>query len=397
MHIEPDTVCEQPAESLENAAVEMLVVALVEEFPQQRHAEHETGPFDMPIGEVFPERVERADVGDEHHLADGGEQVDTGQEIGIFRGAAIPQVVHGDLHDLAYLARLAGRSAGGLAAGGLCRVGLEDHAGAVHHLEVQFSHRRKPSAFDQHPCFPDRLRGQQRRAVHVEEERRREADPHQMQAQQPVVDAAEGRSAHVDPVDLQPLAADGIEQTFNQGPWILPVVKGCIGQVYAQPAHRFLLQGVGGVEHPHVEKNVAGRRPHGMLEPQAHPGVALVATLERAGRRGVGKDEEPRPVAPHAVEPFVQEHILMVEHLLDSFPRDIPLRLAVDGVADGHVVGGDRLRHRACRAAHGEEPAGHLLAGADLGEVAIDRVVEIDGDGPLGRRIDCLRGGGSRE
>ena len=80
-----------------------------------------------------------------------------------------------------------------------------------------------------------------------------------MEAQQPVVDAAEGRPAHVDPVDFQPLAADGIEQTFNQRPRILPVVEGCIGQVHAQPAHRFLLQGVGGVEHAHMEKNVAGR------------------------------------------------------------------------------------------------------------------------------------------
>ena len=203
--------------------------------------------------------MERADVGDEHHLADRREQVDTGQEIGIFRGAAIPQVVHGDFHDLVDLARLAGRSAGGLAAGGLCRVGFKDRTGTVHHLEIQFGHRREPSAFDQHSGFPDRLRGQQGRAVHVEEERRREANPHQMEAQQPVVDTAEGRPAHVDPVDLQPLAADGIEQTFNQRPRILPVVEGCIGQVHAQPAHRFLLQGVGGVEHAHVEKNVAGR------------------------------------------------------------------------------------------------------------------------------------------
>ena len=57
-----------------------------------------------------------------------------------------------------------------------------------------------------------------------------------------------------------------------------------------------------------------------MLEPQAHPGVAFVATFEGAGRRGVGKDEEPRPVAPHAVETLAQEVIFMVEHLLDPLP-----------------------------------------------------------------------------
>ena len=44
------------------------------------------------------------------------------------------------------------------------------------------------------------------------------------------------------------------------------------------------------------------------------------------------------------------------------------------------------------RTSHGEEPAGHLLAGADLREVPVDRVIEIDGKGPLGGRIDGLVG-----
>ena len=203
---------------------------------------------------------------------------------------------------------------------GLRRFCLEAGPRAVHHLEVEFGDRREPTALDEHSGFPDRLRGQQRRAVDVEEERRREADPHQMEAQQSVVDAAEGRPAHVDPVDLEPLAADGVEQTFNQRPRILPVVEGCIGQVHAQPAHRLLLQGVGAVEHPHMQQDVAGRRPHGVLEPQAQPAMAFVATLEGTGSRGVGKDEEPRAVAPHAVETLAQEVILMVEHLLDPLP-----------------------------------------------------------------------------
>ena len=343
----------------------------------------------MSLGQVFPERVERADVGDEHHLARGGEEVDAGQEIGIFSGAAVPQVVHGDFHDLADLARFDRRGTRRRRPGG-CRVGREDRAGAGHHLQVQPGHGREPSSLDEHAGFPDRLRGQQRRAVHVEEQSRRKADPHQVQAEQPVVDAAERRPAHVDPVDLEPLTADVVEQGLDQRPWILPAVEGRMDQVHAEPPHRVLLQGIRGVEHPDVQEDVAGLRPHGMLETQAHPGVAFVATLEGAGRRGVGEDEEPRPVTPHAVEPLVKESVLMVEHLLDPLPRNIPLRLAVDGIADGHVVGRNRLRHGARRAAYGEEPTGHLLAGADLGEVAVDGVVEIDGKGPLCRRIDGL-------
>lgn len=153
-------------------------------------------------------------------------------------------------------------------------------ARAGHHLEVQPGHRGESSALDEDPAPPDRLRSQERRAIDVEEQGRREADPHEVQAQQPVVDAAEGGAAHVDPVDLQPLAADGVQQRLDQLPGFLPVVEGGVDQVHPQPAHGVLLQGVGGIEQPDVEQDVARRGAYGMLEPQAHPDVALVAPLE---------------------------------------------------------------------------------------------------------------------
>ena len=133
-----------------------------------------------------------------------------------------------------------------------------------------------------------------------------------------------------------------------------------------------------------------------MLEPHAHPSVAVVAAVERAGGGGVRKGKEPRSVAAHAIQSLVHEAIFVVEHLPDPLPRNVALRLAIDGVADGHVVGGNRLRHSAGRPAHSEKPAGHLLAGSDLGEVTVDRVIEVDGKGPLCRRIDRGIGEGRR-
>ena len=92
---------EQPAKGLEDAAVELFVMALVEELPQQRHAEDQSRGLHLAVGEVFAQRVEGADVADEHHPPDRVDQVDPGQEVGILRAALVAEVVHRHLHDLA--------------------------------------------------------------------------------------------------------------------------------------------------------------------------------------------------------------------------------------------------------------------------------------------------------
>ena len=79
--------------------------------------------------------------------------------------------------------------------------------------------------------------------------------------------------------------------------------------------------------------------------------------------------------------------MLVVEHRLEPLPADVALALAVDGVADGHVVGRHALGDRAGGAADAEEPAHHLLPGADLGKRAVAPRVEVDLQ-RLGVRID---------
>ena len=68
----------------------------------------------------------------------------------------------------------------------------------------------------------------------------------------------------------------------------------------------------------------------------------------------------------------------MVEHGFQPLAADITLGVAVNGVADRHVVGGDGLGDGARRAAHAEKPARHLLARADFGKGAVLAGIQID-------------------
>ena len=79
-----------------------------------------------------------------------------------------------------------------------------------------------------------------------------------------------------------------------------------------------------------------------------------------------------------SVEALEVQRVLVVEHRLEARPADVALGLAVDGVADGHVVGGHALGDGARGAADPEEPADDLLPGADLGERAVAPSVEVD-------------------
>ena len=121
------------------------------------------------------------------------------------------------------------------------------------------------------------------------------------------------------------------------------------------------------------------------LELHAHPAVALVAARVAAGHDRVGEREEAVVVAALVAEPVHIELEFLVEHALKPPGRYVAVRLAVDGVADGHVVSGDRLRDGARRAADPEEPADDLLAGPDLRDRPVPARVEVDAQGLLVR------------
>ncbi len=68
----------------------------------------------------------------------------------------------------------------------------------------------------------------------------------------------------------------------------------------------------------------------------------------------------------------------MIEHGFQALAADVTIGVAVNGVADRHVVGGNGFGDGAGRAADAEEPARHLLSRADLGEGAVLAGIQVD-------------------
>ena len=56
----------------------------------------------------------------------------------------------------------------------------------------------------------------------------------------------------------------------------------------------------------------------------------------------------------------------------------MPAHLPIALIADGHVVGGDGLRHRARRCPYPEKPCGNFLASANLSYCAVDIPREVE-------------------
>src|SRR5579883_3487278 len=161
------------------------------------------------------------------------------------------------------------------------------------------------------------------------------------------------------------------------------VEKGGEQQIYADDSERLLLQIVLMIQHPHMNDDLAVFVPRMCLIFDTHPPVALVGALEIPGRYGIGEREECRCIAPRGPQALQVEPMLVVQHALKPLARDVALRAAINGVADRHVVGRNRLGNGPGRAAHFEEPARYLLAGPDFGEGAVSGRVEVDLQGLL--------------
>ena len=80
-------------------------------------------------------------------------------------------------------------------------------------------------------------------------------------------------------------------------------------------------------------------------------------------------------------EPLQKQVVLPIEHGDEPFFRHITRPCAIDLVADFFVVRGDGLGDRARRRTYTEEPAGHLLACANFRKCAVNRAVEVQGQG----------------
>src|SRR5712691_2028905 len=113
---------------------------------------------------------------------------------------------------------------------------------------------------------------------------------------------------------------------------------GAVDQVDADDAERLLLEGGGGVLEIDVDDHVRGRFAGLALKADAYPSAPVLGALVAPGGHGVGEGEEGGGLPPRGAEPLEELAELVLEHGLETLATDVSRGLAVDGVADGHVV-----------------------------------------------------------
>jgi hypothetical protein len=365
--VQLEAVLEQPPEALQDPARQLRVVLLVEQVDEAGHAHHDADPLAGPFPDVGGQPVVVEVVGDQHRLAAGGEQLGPGQEIApVNLLSAREQVPHGDLGELQDVLAGHGRVLGELG------------PGRPEHVDVHVRRRPEAAPLDQDRLLAQHLARLQHHAVGAEHRHAAQPELDQLDRHQPVVHAAELDAAELDHVDLD--AADGqpVQQALDQLLRFVVLEERPVQQVHADDAERLLLQPGLDVEHPDVHHDLAWLVVRLGLELHAHPAVALVAAPVAARDHGVREGEEAVRVAALLAEPLDVELELLVEHALEPPHGDVPIRLAVLGVADRHVVGGDGLRDRARGPPDPEEPADDLLARPDLRDRPVPARIQVD-------------------
>ena len=156
-------------------------------------------------------------------------------------------------------------------------------------------------------------------------------------------------------------------------------------EIDPEHAEGLLLVHAGRIEQVSVEDDLGGLLARAALEPDADPAPPVLVMLVAARGDRVGEREERRGLAARLVESVQQLGELVLEHVLEPPAADKPLGGTVERAAHRHVVGRDALGDGPRRAAYLEEPAGHLLPGADLGDGTVLRRVEIDRERLLSR------------
>ncbi len=244
---------------------------------------------------------------------------------------------------------------------------------------------RRPEAA---PLDQDRLLSQdlarlEHFTVGAEHRHPAQAELDELERHQPVIHATELDAAELDHVDLDPAGGQLVQQALDQPLRLVVLEERAVQQVHPDDAQCLLLCPGLDVQHPHVHDDLARLVVRLGLELHAHPAVAFVTAPEAARHHRVSEREEAARVAALITEPVDVELEFLVQHALQPPDGDVPLGLAVDRVADRHVVGGNRLSDSAGGAPDPEEPANHFLARADFRDRAVPPRIQVDAQGLL--------------
>ena len=200
----------------------------------------------------------------------------------------------------------------------------------------------------------------------------------ELQAHQAIVHAFEDGAGELDQVDLDAAAIEAVHEAFHEGGGVVEQGVGAVDEVDTDEADGFLLAGGEGVEHFNVNEDFRRLGAGVVLETDAEPAVPAGGAGRTVSGYGVGEDEECGGFTALGVELLGELRVFAVEHGFEAGAADEDRRGAVEGIADGFIVCRNRFGDGGGGFADVKEPAGHFLSGADLGERAVTRGVQVD-------------------
>lgn len=150
----------------------------------------------------------------------------------------------------------------------------------------------------------------------------------------------------MDKLDLDAPGAHFVNQGGEEVIDAIARIEGGVDEVHANGAEGVLLATRVLIPETKMEDDLAWLGLGMVLKADADPRVPLPFTVMRGRRHRVGEGEEAGHRATFSLQSIDQESVLMVEHLLQPLTGNIALRVAVDRVADTHIIGGNTLCHR---------------------------------------------------
>ncbi len=203
--VDLQVVLEQPAERLEDAAGQVVIVPFLEDLAQGRHPHGEADRFCGVVLEEVGQPVELAVVGDQDRPAQGTEDVDAVEEVALVDGVVLEQVVQGHLGDDQDLLSL------------VARLLLESALSAVEHVHRDIGHGPETAAEEEDRAFVQGFRRLNDFSARGEHRRSGEAALDELQAHQAVVHVGERRAREFDHIDFE--GAGRTAPPEVAGPW----------------------------------------------------------------------------------------------------------------------------------------------------------------------------------
>ncbi len=224
-----EPVAEQLAETFEDAAVERLVITLIEQRFERTEPHDQRNPAVRITEQVSGQPVKLRIVADHHRVPGRFEHFGPADEVLETHLAFRAQVVHRDFHDRQRFARRG------------CDRRIELSPRCFDHVHVDVRDRAEPAPLDDEWSFSQDVGWLQHRPVGGEQRRAGQPELDQPERHHPVVHVCERRPGELDQIDLETADAETVEQALDQRDRVIVVKKRPVDEVDADDAECLLL------------------------------------------------------------------------------------------------------------------------------------------------------------